>query len=57
MLCAQDPTFEPMRNNYGAVWEASQLPAPPLDISLTDAAGHIVIARSARSHSDEQPSS
>ena len=46
-VCMQDPTFQPMRNNYGAVWEASQLPAPPLDLALTDATGHIVIARSA----------
>ena len=41
---AQDTTFAPLKNTYGAVWEASNLPAFPLDLRLTDALGHAVVA-------------
>jgi hypothetical protein len=44
---AQDSAYFPMKNTYGAVWEASLLPALPLDLRLTDSAGHTVVARSA----------
>ncbi|BDA41084.1 probable Expansin-B17 at N-terminal half [Coccomyxa sp. Obi] len=36
--------YQPLKNTYGAVWEASGLPAPPLDFQLTDSAGHTVVA-------------
>ena len=41
----QGSTFQAFKNTYGAVWEASVLPPSPLDIRLTDAAGHSVVAR------------
>ena len=48
VMMPQAPAFTPMRNTYGAVWEASALPALPLDLQLTDSAGHSVIARQGR---------
>ncbi|CAL8466633.1 g6169 [Coccomyxa elongata] len=42
---AADSTYQPLKNTYGAVWEASGTPAPPLDFQLTDSAGHVVVAR------------
>lgn len=44
-LVPQDLTYQTFRNTYGAVWEASNLPPSPLDIRLTDPAGHSVVAR------------
>ncbi|KAK9916482.1 hypothetical protein WJX75_003217 [Coccomyxa subellipsoidea] len=41
---AADLTYQTFRNTYGAVWEASNLPPSPLDIRLTDPAGHSVVA-------------
>ncbi|KAK9841723.1 hypothetical protein WJX74_010883 [Apatococcus lobatus] len=38
--------FIPMTNTYGAVWELSNLPPPPLDIQLTNAQGQSLVARS-----------
>jgi hypothetical protein len=35
--------FRPMKNAFGAAWEASRLPAFPWDIRLTNAAGKSVV--------------
>ena len=40
----QDTTYAPLKNTYGAVWEASDLPPLPLDLQLTDSLGHAVVA-------------
>ena len=40
----QASAFTAMTNTYGAVWEASNLPAFPLDLRLTDSLGHSVVA-------------
>lgn len=39
--CLQSGTdaWRPMKNAFGAAWEASRLPALPWDIRLTNAAG------------------
>ncbi|KAK9841371.1 hypothetical protein WJX74_004628 [Apatococcus lobatus] len=39
--------FINMTNTYGAVWELSNLPQPPLDVQLTNTAGQSLIARNA----------
>ncbi|KAL4440013.1 hypothetical protein ABPG75_003014 [Micractinium tetrahymenae] len=36
-----------LHNMYGATWELSGLPAPPLDLRLTDGKGRLVLARQA----------
>jgi hypothetical protein len=43
-IMPQDLSYQPFKNTYGANWEASNLPQYPLDIRLTDAAGHTVVA-------------
>ncbi len=43
-MSVQETDFDAMRNTYGAVWEASQLPPFPLDLRLTDSLGHAVVA-------------
>ena len=44
VLHVQASAFTAMTNTYGAVWEASNLPAFPLDLRLTDSLGHSVVA-------------
>ena len=44
MVSVQETDFDAMRNTYGAVWEASQLPPFPLDLRLTDSLGHALVA-------------
>ena len=44
VLVQQASAYKPFQNTYGANWEASGLPSLPLDIRLTDAAGHVVVA-------------
>ena len=46
--CARTPAVQGgkwmgMQNTYGAVWEASRLPPPPLDIILKDQTGQQVV--------------
>ena len=36
-----------MQHKYGAVWEASSLPDPPLSLRITTADGQAVVARRA----------
>ena len=43
--------WEPLQRSYGAVWERSGLPDPPLDLRITNAAGQQVVARCARTES------
>ena len=37
----------PLANNYGAVWEGKSLPAPPLDVQITNGAGTTLVAGNA----------
>jgi hypothetical protein len=43
--CLQSGTdaWRPMRNAFGAAWEASRLPTLPWDIRLTNAAGKTLV--------------
>ncbi len=41
---AQDDTYVPLQNNYGAVWEGKNLPPPPLDAQITNGAGTTLVA-------------
>jgi len=34
-----------MLNTFGATWEASNLPAPPLDMRITNNEGQSIVAR------------
>ncbi|KAI7843972.1 hypothetical protein COHA_002510 [Chlorella ohadii] len=37
--------WTPMQHSFGAAWEASNLPPPPLDLQATDSSGQQVVAR------------
>eukprot|EP00879_Flechtneria_rotunda_P012123 GHRR01012661.1.p1 GENE.GHRR01012661.1~~GHRR01012661.1.p1 ORF type:complete len:114 (+),score=31.30 GHRR01012661.1:935-1276(+) len=37
--------YRPMNNTYGAEWEISIVPAPPLDIKVTNQQGQSVVLR------------
>jgi hypothetical protein len=40
--------WHPMTNSYGAVWEASKLPALPFDLRLTNEDGASIVLKCAR---------
>ncbi|KAL4440660.1 hypothetical protein ABPG77_000369 [Micractinium sp. CCAP 211/92] len=43
---SQSPeAWRPMQRSFGATWELSSLPPPPLDLKATDATGQTVVAR------------
>ncbi|WIA07996.1 hypothetical protein OEZ85_007467 [Tetradesmus obliquus] len=46
VLNASSPWLS-MANSFGAVWEASQLPEPPLDIRITNSVGEKVVIKNA----------
>jgi hypothetical protein len=41
----QASEWRPMKNTYGAVFEASILPNPPFSIRITNTAGQQVVAK------------
>lgn len=46
ILHVQSPdAWTPMQHSFGAAWEASNLPPPPLDLQATDSSGQQVVAR------------
>ena len=42
---ATDGRWKSLTNTYGAKWEVSMLPEPPLDLRITGADGEVLVAR------------
>lgn len=50
-LLQSPDAWRPMQRSFGATWELSALPPPPLDLRATDATGQTIVARCVKSGS------